>query len=138
FFQAEDRIRDCGALGFVDSRQGIRKLEIAARTHGHFLLRPRIRWRRVCRVRPLHARSRLRAPFHRTCGTADRGKRARRGTATPRRGAIPDVDVATAKFAPISGENEREYPETYGLDAHCGGSFACRALPTVVRGRREF
>ncbi len=40
------------------------------------------------------------------------------------RGAIHDVDVAAAKFARISGENAREYPETHGLDARRGGSFA--------------
>ena len=65
-------------------------------------------------------------------------KRARRGAAASRRGAISDVDVAAAKFARISGENEREYPETHGLDARGGGSSARGALSIVVRGRRKF
>src|ERR1700681_1495417 len=122
-------------MGSVDSRQGIGKLETAARAHGNLLLRSRIRSGRVCRIGPLHGRSRLRALVHGARGAARRRERTRRGAAASGRGAISYVDVTAAKFARISGENEREYPETYGLDTRGGGSFARGALSTLVRGR---
>src|ERR1700739_4751739 len=125
-------------MGFVDSRQGIRKLEIAARAHGYFLLRARIRWGRVCRIGALHGRSWVRALVHGPCGAALRGKWARRGAAASRRGAVSDVDVTAAEFARISGENAREYPETHGMDARGGRSQARRGVPAMVRGRGKF
>src|SRR5580704_13767643 len=122
-------------MSSLGSRQGIGKLETSARAHGYFLLRARIRWRRVCRIGALHGRSRLRACVYWARWAARCWKRARRGAATSRRGALSDVDVAAAEFAGISGENKREYTETHGLDARGGGGCARGALPIVV-GRR--
>jgi hypothetical protein len=55
-----------------------------------------------------------------------------RRTAASGGGALPDVDVPTAEFARISGENEREYQEIDELDARRGRSCAGGSLPPVV------
>ncbi len=79
-------LRSCGAMGPVDSRQGIRELEEEARAPGPFLLWPRIRSRRVCRIGTLHGRSRFRAPVHGPRGAARRRKaRAWRSRSIPKR-----------------------------------------------------
>src|SRR5450631_3248651 len=130
-------LRSFGALGLVDSRQGIRKLENSARAHGYFLLWPGIRSGRVCRIGSHHGRSGLRACIHGARGPVGRGSFTHRRAAASGRGAISDVDVTAAKFARISGENEREYQETHGVDARRGGSSARGKIPLVVGGRRK-
>src|ERR1700730_5926432 len=113
-------------MGPLDSRHGIRELEKEARATPFFLFWAGLRSRDLRRVGPFFGRFRLRAHVHRARGGACGGNWSCGAARTLRRCLVSDVDVATAEFARISGENAREYPEADGLGALGGGKPADR------------
>src|SRR6267378_3851133 len=112
------------AMGPLDSRHGIRELEEETGAAPYLLFWAGLRSRNICRVRPFHGRSGLRTCVHRTRRVAHTGSRTCRAARTSGRGPVPDVDVAAAEFARISGENAGEYSEADGVDALGGGNSA--------------